>query len=52
MTAVRIEALSPTDERSQLAITTFLNEMVERVGVDVLEIDGVDDGDDERHTLQ
>ena len=39
MTAVRIEALSPTDERSQLAITTFLNEMVERVGVDVLEID-------------
>ncbi len=39
MTAVRIEALSPTDERSQLAITTFLNEMVERVGADVLEID-------------
>ena len=39
MTAVRIEALDPTDERSQGAITTFLSEMVERVGADVLEID-------------
>ena len=39
MTAVRIEALDPTDERSQLAVTTFLSEMVERVGADVLEID-------------
>lgn len=39
MTAVRIEALNPTDERSQMAVTTFLNEMVERVGADVLEID-------------
>ena len=35
MTAVRIEALDPTNEQSQLAITTFLSEMVERVGADV-----------------
>jgi len=39
MTAVRVEALDPTDERSQQAITTFLSEMVEIVGADVLEID-------------
>ena len=39
MTSVRIEALDPTDPRSQSAITQFLNEMVERVGADVLEID-------------
>lgn len=39
MTAVRIEALDHTDERAQEAITTFLGEMVERVGADVLEID-------------
>src|SRR5215203_6195505 len=39
MTSVRIEALDPTDPRSQAAITQFLNEMVERVGADVLEID-------------
>jgi len=39
MTAVRIEALDPTNEQSQLAITTFLSEMVERVGADVLEVD-------------
>jgi ribosomal protein S18 acetylase RimI-like enzyme len=39
MTAVRLEALDPTDPRSQGAITQFLNEMVERVGADVLEID-------------
>jgi ribosomal protein S18 acetylase RimI-like enzyme len=39
MTSVRIEALDPTDPRSQAAVTQFLNEMVERVGADVLEID-------------
>ena len=39
MTSVRVEALDPTDPRSQGAITQFLNEMVERVGADVLEID-------------
>ena len=39
MTSVRVEALDPTDPRSQSAITQFLNEMVERVGADVLEID-------------
>jgi len=39
MTAVRLEALDPTDPRSQGAITQFLNEMVDRVGADVLEID-------------
>lgn len=47
MTAVRIEAMSPTDERSQVAITTFLNEMVERVGADVLEIDVEQEAHDE-----
>ena len=39
MTSVRVEALDPTDPRSQSALTQFLNEMVERVGADVLEID-------------
>jgi GNAT superfamily N-acetyltransferase len=39
MTSVRVEALDPTDPRSQSAITQFLNEMVDRVGADVLEID-------------
>ena len=39
MTSVRIEALDPTDERARRRSTTFLNEMVERVGADVLEID-------------
>ncbi|MFL6070990.1 MAG: GNAT family N-acetyltransferase [Actinomycetes bacterium] len=39
MTSVRVEALDPTDARSQSAITQFLNEMVDRVGADVLEID-------------
>ena len=39
MTSVRVEALDPTDPRSQAALTQFLNEMVERVGADVLEID-------------
>jgi GNAT superfamily N-acetyltransferase len=39
MTSVRVEALDPTDPRSQSAITQFLNEMVGRVGADVLEID-------------
>jgi ribosomal protein S18 acetylase RimI-like enzyme len=39
MTSVRIEALDPTDPRSQAAINQFLNEMVEVVGADVLEID-------------
>lgn len=39
MTTVRVEALDPTDPRSQAAINQFLNEMVERVGADVLEID-------------
>jgi GNAT superfamily N-acetyltransferase len=39
MTSVRVEALDPTDPRSQAAITQFLNEMVGRVGADVLEID-------------
>ena len=39
MTSVRVEALDPTDPRSQAAVTQFLNEMVERVGADVLEID-------------
>ncbi len=39
MTSVRVEALDPTDPRSQAAINQFLNEMVELVGADVLEID-------------
>jgi ribosomal protein S18 acetylase RimI-like enzyme len=39
MTSVRIEALDPTDPRSRAAVTQFLNEMVERVGADVLEVD-------------
>ena len=39
MTSVRVEALDPTDPRSQAAINQFLNEMVEVVGADVLEID-------------
>ncbi len=39
MTSVRVEALDPTDARSQAAINQFLSEMVELVGADVLEID-------------
>lgn len=52
MTSVRVEALDPTDPRSQAAINQFLNEMVELVGADVLEIDVAQEArDDAGHSF-
>jgi ribosomal protein S18 acetylase RimI-like enzyme len=45
MTAVRIEALDPKDPRAVQAVTSFLNEMVERVDANALITDPVDDAE-------
>ena len=43
MTSVRIEAMDPLDPRALHAVTSFLNEMVERVDANALTSDPADD---------